>query len=62
MGAGNEKETSLQERVTELSIRQRTLTGALVALRKPTLLRHCPDRLPALGWLSHWPAISELLA
>jgi enoyl-CoA hydratase/carnithine racemase len=37
MGAGTEKETSLEERVNELSIRQRTLTGALVALRKPTI-------------------------
>jgi len=39
-GMGNnssKKEVSFEERVTELRTRQRTLTGALVAVRKPTV-------------------------
>src|SRR3954465_15956217 len=39
MGAGTEKVTSLEAGVTELSIRQRTLTVALVALGKPRMVR-----------------------
>ena len=38
MAVGTPKsEVTLQERIAELSRRQRTLTGALVAVRKPTL-------------------------
>jgi 2-(1,2-epoxy-1,2-dihydrophenyl)acetyl-CoA isomerase len=38
MGSNSAKaETSLDERIADLRIKQRTLTGALVALRKPTL-------------------------
>ena len=38
MGSNSAKaETSLDERIADLRVKQRTLTGALVALRKPTL-------------------------
>jgi enoyl-CoA hydratase/carnithine racemase len=38
MASGSAKaEVTMQERIAELSLRQRTLTGALVAVRKPTL-------------------------
>lgn len=36
-GSAGKAETTLEERVAELKIRQRTLTGALMAVRKPTI-------------------------
>jgi enoyl-CoA hydratase/carnithine racemase len=36
-GAGNMKRVSFEERAADLKEKQRTLTGALVALRKPTV-------------------------
>lgn len=41
MGSNSAKvETPIEERVADLRIKQRTLTGALVGLRKPTIAAH----------------------
>lgn len=62
MGSNSSKaETPFEERVADLRTRQRTLTGALVAVRKPTIAAlPGPRREP--GWRLPLPATFALPA
>jgi enoyl-CoA hydratase/carnithine racemase len=58
MGGGAPKtDLTYDERVATLRIRQRTLTGALVGVRKPTIAA-LPGQRPAPVWRLHSPATS----
>ena len=55
----NKKEITFEERVADLQTKQRTLTGALVALRKPTIAA-LPGPAAGAGRRLRSPAISAL--